>query len=86
MIETFDVPVSVWSEYDHATRVTNIIVVQLDGTQHQIIKLAHRYTERVGRVLFHVFCVSTETITLKIRLNTNNLQWRCLERRIHGMD
>lgn len=86
MIETFDVPLSVWFEYDHQTRSTNIIVVELDANQYTITKLAHRYTERSGRTLFHIFCVATETVTLKLRFNTTTLQWRCVERRIHGMD
>lgn len=86
MIEILDVPVSVWVEYDHETRCMTILNVMLDGRLHTIQKLGHRYTEREGRVLFHVFCVATPTLALKLRLNTTSMQWRCLERRIHGLD
>ena len=86
MTETFDIPVTVWTEYDHAARRMNIHVVVCDGTQYDITKLAHHYTERQGRVLVHVFCAATETVTLKLRFNTETLQWRCVERRVYGMD
>ena len=46
---------------------------------HRIDKVGLHYTFREGRVLYHVFSVSTKTLCMKLRLDTETLEWRLLE-------
>lgn len=46
---------------------------------HQIEKVGLHYTFREGRVLFHIFAVSTKTLAMKLRFDTETLNWRLLE-------
>lgn len=46
---------------------------------HQIDKIGLHYTFREGRVLFHIFSVSTSTLAMKLRFDTETLEWRLME-------
>ena len=46
---------------------------------HKIEKLGLHYIFREGRVLYHVFSVSTKTLCMKLRLDTETLNWKLLE-------
>lgn len=46
---------------------------------HQIEKIGLHYTFREGRVLYHMFAVSTKTLAMKLRFDTESLGWRLIE-------
>ncbi len=46
---------------------------------HKIEKLGLHYTFREGRVLYHIFSVSTKTLAMKLRFDTETLNWRLME-------
>ena len=50
------------------------------GRQHQVSQVGLHYLQSIGRTLHHVYTVSTDGgIYLKLRLNTETLDWRLLE-------
>ena len=46
---------------------------------HRIEKVGLHYTFREGRVLYHIFSVSTKTLCMKLRLDTETLGWHLME-------
>jgi len=46
---------------------------------HQIEKIGLHYTFREGRVLYHMFSVSTKTLAMKLRFDTETLNWKLME-------
>ncbi len=46
---------------------------------HQIDKVGLHYTFREGRILYHVFSVSTKTLAMKLQFDTETLGWRLME-------
>ncbi len=46
---------------------------------HKIEKVGLHYTFREGRVLYHIFSVSTKTLAMKLRFDTETLGWRLEE-------
>jgi hypothetical protein len=46
---------------------------------HQIEKVGLHYTFREGRVLYHIFSVVTKTMYMKLRLDTETLNWKLEE-------
>lgn len=43
---------------------------------YQIKKIGLHHTYRQGRTLYHVFSVVTDTLFLRLVLNTDNLLWK----------
>ena len=43
---------------------------------YKIKKIGLHHTFREGQTLYHVFSVVTETLFLRLVLNTDNLRWR----------
>lgn len=46
---------------------------------HKIEKVSLHYTFREGRILYHMFSVSTKTLAMKLRFDTETLNWRLEE-------
>jgi len=46
---------------------------------YKVDKIGLHYTFREGRVLFHIFSVSTKTLAMKLRLDTETLNWKLEE-------
>ena len=46
---------------------------------YKIEKIGLHYTFREGRVLYHMFSVSTKTLCMKLRLDTETLNWKLEE-------
>lgn len=46
---------------------------------HQIDKVGLHYTFREGGVFYHIFSVSTKTLCMKLRLDTETLNWKLEE-------
>jgi hypothetical protein len=45
------------------------------GRNYTITKIGLHHHFREGSTLYHVFSVVTDTLFLKLKLNTDNLQW-----------
>ena len=46
---------------------------------HKIEKVGLHYTFREGRVLYHIFSVATKTLCMKLRFDTETLNWKLEE-------
>ena len=46
---------------------------------YKIDKIGLHYTFREGRALFHIFSVSTNTLAMKLKLDTETLNWKLEE-------
>jgi len=79
MIQKLGIPVSVTLHFDHKTRQVIPTEVLFEGHLHQIVKVGFHHTYRVGRTLFHVFSVVSETLFFKLVLNTDTLSWNLEE-------
>ena len=53
--------------------------VKWKGRIHKIEKVGFHHQFRQGRVLYHVFSVSTKTLSMKLILDTETLNWRLEE-------
>ena len=53
--------------------------VEWKGRVHKIEKVGLHYTFREGRVLYHIFSVSTKTLAMKLKLDTETLGWKLEE-------
>lgn len=45
------------------------------GRSYTLTQLGYHHTLREGRTLIHIFAVSTDTLSFKLRFNTDTLQW-----------
>lgn len=79
MIQKISDPVSVTLTYSHQTKKSIPRAVVWKGRLHAIARVGLHHTYREGRVLFHVFSVATNTLFLRLVLNTENLQWKLEE-------
>jgi len=53
--------------------------VNWQNRTYQVEKIGLHHTFREGRILYHVFSLSTKTLFMKLCLNTETLDWRLLE-------
>ncbi len=83
MIQTLHVPVSVSLVFNHKTRALDLKKVLYDGTEYRIRRLGLHFTRREGRTLIHVFAVASDSMYLKLELNTETLQWHLKELHDH---
>jgi hypothetical protein len=79
MIEKISAPITVATVYDHKTRKVTPTYVLWEGRSHKITKIGLHHTYRDGRILYHVFSVSTDSLFMRLVLNTENLSWRLEE-------
>ncbi len=49
------------------------------GRSYTISKVGLHHSLREGRTLYHIFSVVSDTIFLRLRLNTDNLLWNLEE-------
>ncbi len=75
MSQSLNVPLSVWLVFDHKTGATQIKKIRYESTVYADVKIAHRYRERMGRTLRHIYCVTSDSKYFKLALNTETLQW-----------
>ena len=75
MIQSLNLPVSVTSRFSHKQRKTIPLSILWEGREHPVIKIGLHHTYRKGRILYHVFSVSSQTMYFKLVLNTDNLHW-----------
>jgi hypothetical protein len=86
MIDRLNAPVSVTATFNHRTRQLDIKRVQFDGHEHVIRRVSYHHTQRKGKTLLHIFCVSGEDVFFKIVLNTDTLLWSLHEIHSHAFD
>lgn len=53
--------------------------VTWNNREYIIEKIGLHHTFKKGNTLFHVFSVSTQSLFLRLNLNTQNLQWALTE-------
>ncbi len=85
MIQTLHVPVSVTLKFDHKARALAITKVIYDGTEYRIRRIGLHFTRREGRSLIHVFAVASDSMFLKLELDTETLQWHLKELHDHDV-
>lgn len=79
MIQKIDTPVSVTLRFDHKRRVSYPLEIVWEGRDYRITKVGFHHTFREGRILYHIFSVSTSTLFFRLSLNTENLFWKVEE-------
>lgn len=72
-------PVSVNLVYNHKKNRVFPVALTWDGKVRKIKSVDLHHIYRVGRILYHVFSVSTEGAFFKLVLNTDNLFWEVEE-------
>lgn len=50
-----------------------------NGRNHTITKLGFHHNFREGKVLYHIFSVSTPTSFMRLTLDSENLSWKLNE-------
>ncbi len=75
MIEQINEKVSVVTVYDRLKGTVIPKKVRWQGRDLLITKVAYHHKLRNGKFLQHIFHVSSETIDLRLRLDTETLQW-----------
>jgi hypothetical protein len=75
MREVINEKVSVVTIYDREKNTVLPWIVKWQGRRYKITKFGYRHTQRIGRVLHHIFSVSTNTMFFKLNFNTENLIW-----------
>lgn len=49
--------------------------VRWQGRAYTVRKLAYYHKARVGRVIQHIFNVTTDTLDMRLEFNSENLHW-----------
>ncbi len=79
MRQTMDEEVSVSMTFNHRTKQAMPKKVQWQGRVYNITKIGLHHTSRAGRTLIHVFSVCTDSLFLRLELNTDDLHWSLKE-------
>lgn len=79
MIQKISAPISVDLVFDYQKRSVFPKEVVWEGRTYPILKIGLHHTYRLGRTLFHVFSVASESLFFRLELNTDNLFWRLEE-------
>ncbi|OGC51007.1 hypothetical protein A3A69_01105 [candidate division WWE3 bacterium RIFCSPLOWO2_01_FULL_37_15] len=75
MIQDVKAPITAYLAYEHRKNRVFPFLLKWDGRNYKVQSLDFHYTYKNGAVLYHVFSVSTETLSFKLVLNTENLFW-----------
>lgn len=75
MLQKFSEPVSVSLVFDHTQRHVYPHGVVWNGRKYSIIKVGLHHAYRVGKTLYHVFSVESETLFFRLVLDTETLHW-----------
>lgn len=76
MIEKINSPVSVKLVCDSKNKKIYPEMIIWNQKEYFIKKIGLRHSYRRGKVLYHVFSVSSETLFFRLVFNTENLYWR----------
>jgi len=79
MFEKISVPVSVSLVFNSTTRQVMPKAVVWNGRVYKIVKVGLHHTFMVGRTLFHVFSVASDTLFFRLVFNSETLHWRLEE-------
>ena len=75
MIVDLNIPISTQLIYDHKKNKVFPHKIQWKGNTYTITSIGLHYSYKKGKTLFHVFTASTEALSFKLLLNTDNLFW-----------
>lgn len=75
MIQKISAPVSVQTVFDHRRRLVSPRQIYWDGRLFRIAQVGLHHTFREGRTLFHVFSVTAQGLSFRLRLDTESLFW-----------
>lgn len=75
MIQDIKAPITVHLFYDHKSNKAYPYKIKWDGIDYKTKSVGYHYSYRNGKNLYHVFTLSSETLSFKIVLNTENLFW-----------
>ena len=79
MIQRLKAPISVYSFYNHKKRVCEPRVIIWERRKYEVVKVGYHHAFRSGRVLYHVFSVSADTLYFRLVCNTEDLSWEVEE-------
>lgn len=75
MRETINEKVSVVTIYDREKKSVLPWMIKWQGRRYTITKLGYHHTQRLGRVLHHIFSVTDSIMFFRLDLDTENLMW-----------
>ena len=75
MIQKISTPVSVAVIFDHKARTVKPVTLLWESRTYKILKIGLHHWFKVGKTLFHVFSVATNTLFFRLVLNTESLSW-----------
>ncbi len=76
MIQTLDAPISVTLHFDHRLRRVSPVLLSWEGRDYPIVSVGYHHQFYQGKILIHVFSVTTKTLFFRLVLNTQTLHWR----------
>lgn len=79
MTQKISESVSVSLTFDHVKKSIFPKKVLWNGRVYEVTKVGLHHTYREGTTLYHIFSVATETLFLRLKLNTDNLYWKLEE-------
>ena len=75
MSNIISTPVSVSLISDSKTNRVYPKLIVWNGRVYRVLKVGLHHTFREGRILYHVFSVSTPSLFMKLILNSESLHW-----------
>lgn len=79
MITKLSAPISVYSTYDHKTKIFTPLHILWDGKVYKTTKIGYHHTFYSGKTFLHVFSVLAQNMYFKLIYNTQNLSWQVEE-------
>jgi hypothetical protein len=76
MIQKINAPISVNLVFNHQRRQVYPLSLIWDGRQYPVVKIGLHHTFRLGRTLFHVFSVASNSLFFRLVFDTDTLFWR----------
>jgi hypothetical protein len=75
MIETINEKVSVISIYDAQKHTSLPYLVKWQGKKYRIVKIGYHHRQRQGRIMKHIYSVSSTTLFFRLNFDSENLSW-----------
>jgi hypothetical protein len=75
MLHTLNEPISITTTYNSKTNKVYPANILWKNRLYKVTKIGLHHAYRTGDILFHVFTVSTDDLSFKLKLNTTNLFW-----------
>lgn len=76
MVQEIGELVKVEGCFDNGLMIKRVV---WSGREYKIIKLGYHHTFYRGRTLWHVYSVASDTIFLRLEMNSENLQFKLVE-------